>query len=293
MKKGFSRERLKYKVNERFFDKWSSQMAYILGFTYADGNIYKTSLAWDLQTKDLKLLVKIRKAMGSNYPIIKRSESVRLRMSNRNLNISIAGKGLIEKKAKRVELPKIPQEYISHFIRGFLDGDGWIVKRNKRNEVDLGFVSGNRNFLESLSKVINKEIGISGRVREKNKITSNGFKSTTYLMEYYSSKAVRVADWLYGGLTPNEIYLDRKYKKYLAAKELSNFLASGTKKVRVIQKNLGEPLKVTHRNMYINKHLDGVQIAKTLGVHSSSVYRWLERFGIKYPIHRNLTYGQI
>ena len=39
----FSRNRLKYSVNEKFFDKWNSQMAYVLGFSYSDGNIYKTS----------------------------------------------------------------------------------------------------------------------------------------------------------------------------------------------------------------------------------------------------------
>ena len=57
MKTGFNRNRLKYSVNEKFFDKWTSQMAYILGFTFADGNIYKTSLAWDIQKRDLNLLI--------------------------------------------------------------------------------------------------------------------------------------------------------------------------------------------------------------------------------------------
>ena len=40
-----------YKINEDFFNKWSSQMAYILGFTCADGNVYGRSLSWDLSDK--------------------------------------------------------------------------------------------------------------------------------------------------------------------------------------------------------------------------------------------------
>ena len=30
---------IKHKVNENFFKKWSSNMAYILGYIYADGNL--------------------------------------------------------------------------------------------------------------------------------------------------------------------------------------------------------------------------------------------------------------
>ena len=30
---------LKYPVNEKFFDAWSSEMAYVLGFIFADGSL--------------------------------------------------------------------------------------------------------------------------------------------------------------------------------------------------------------------------------------------------------------
>lgn len=281
MKPGFNRKGLKYKVNENFFDKWTSQMAYILGFTYADGNIYKTSLAWDIQTRDLELLLKIKKAMNSTYPITNRSNSVRLRMNNQKLIASALSKGLIEIKAKRMKLPNIPQRFASHFVRGFLDGDGWIVKRNNRNEVDLGFVSGNKIFLENLSSLILKSVGISGRVREKNKITPKGFKSTTYLMEFYSNNAIKVANWLYSDLKDEDLFLERKYKKYLEAVKLYEYINSGTREVvRTIQKKQGKSMKEILNDLYINKHLDGVQIASVLGVHSSSIYRWLHKTGV-------------
>ena len=59
-KTGFTRNKLKYSVDESFFDKWTRQMAYILGFTFADGNIHHTSLSWDLQKRDKEILVKIK-----------------------------------------------------------------------------------------------------------------------------------------------------------------------------------------------------------------------------------------
>ena len=292
MKTGFNRNRLKYSVNEKFFDKWTSQMAYILGFTFADGNIYKTSLAWDIQKRDLNLLINIKKAMGSTYPITNRSNSVRLRMSNQNLNKSVAAKGLIENKAKRMDLPEIPKKFASHFVRGFLDGDGWIVSRNNRNEVDLGFVSGNKIFLENISHLIYKNTEVSGRVREKNKITPKGFKSKTFLMEFYSNNSIKVANWIYSDLGSEDIFLERKYAKYLSAVELYKYLNSGASEIsRTIQRRLKKPMKDILNDLNKNKHLDGFQIADILGVHSSSVYRWLEKTGVKYVEHRKIVYG--
>ena len=287
----FTRNRLKYSVNEKFFDKWDSQMAYILGFTYSDGNIYKTSLAWDIQKRDRELLLKIKKAMNSTYPIIERPYSVRLRMSNQILIKGAINQGLIEKKSKRMNLPDIPKKFASHFIRGFLDGDGWIIKRNNRNEVDLGFVSGNRIFLKEISNLIYKSIGIFRKVREKSKITPNGYKSITYLLEYYSNNAIKVANWIYCDLSTKDLFLLRKYKSYLEFVKLYQYLNSGKNEItRKLQKVRGKSIKDILQELYVDNHMNAVQIANILQVHSSSIYRWLSDTGIRYPMHRKYLY---
>lgn len=288
----FSRNRLKYSVNEKFFDKWNSQMAYVLGFAYSDGNIYKNSLAWDIQKRDKDLLIKIKTVMNSTYPITERSHSVRLRMSNQFLIKGALKQGLIEKKSKRMNLPNIPKKFVSHFVRGFLDGDGWIVKRNYRNEVDLGFVSGNRVFLEELSKSIYKSTGINRKIREKSKITPNRFKSTTFLLEYYSNNAIKVANWIYGNMTSADIYLQRKYNKYLEFVKLYEYLNSGKNEIiRKIQKIYGKSMKDILQELYVDKGFSGQKISDILGVHSSSIYRWLAVAKIIYPVHKGLIYG--
>jgi hypothetical protein len=51
------------KINKDFFKKWSFEMAYILGFLFADGNIIHTKRAtwfWSLQITDKDILFKIR-----------------------------------------------------------------------------------------------------------------------------------------------------------------------------------------------------------------------------------------
>lgn len=266
-------------------------MAYVLGFTYSDGNIYKGSLSWDIQKRDVGLLKKIKKSMGCTNPIKERPHSVRLRISNQVLVKGAMKHGLIENKSKRIDLPNIPKKYAKDFVRGFLDGDGWIVKRNGRNEVDLGFVSGNRLFLENLSALIYKNTGILRKVREKVKITPKKFKSTTYLLEYYSNNAITVANWIYCKLRTKDLYLDRKYKSYLTYVKLYEYLNSGKKEMtRALQESFGKPLKDILNELFSYNNFSPIEMADVLGVHHSSIYRWLDRFNIRKVVHKNI-YG--
>ena len=63
----------KYQVNEQFFDKWSPEMSYILGYFAADGNMYQgpadKRIQFVTQPKDLNHLKKIKKIMCSQHPI--------------------------------------------------------------------------------------------------------------------------------------------------------------------------------------------------------------------------------
>ena len=161
----FRRGCLKYSINERFFKVWSRKMVYILGFTYADGNIYRTSLSWDVQKRDIDILEKINKAMHSTYEIKEqRKSSYRLRVNNQILISGAIKHGLLSKKNIRNEIPMIPRGLIKHFIRGYLDGDGWVVIRREKKEIDVGFASGNEAFLKDLNKVINDILNISGLI---------------------------------------------------------------------------------------------------------------------------------
>jgi len=278
----FSRNKLRYSVNEKFFDKWTAQVAYILGFTYADGNIYRTTLSWDIQKRDLDILERINKVLHSSYPIKERERSCRIKINNQILIKGALKRGLLPRKSFRIAFPKIPREFARHFIRGYLDGDGWIIHRSERNEVDLGFVCGNESFLQGLNEIIKKTLNVSGRVRTKTKITPTGLKSTTYHLEYYSSSAVEIADWLYRDLSKKDLYLKRKYLKYLEARRIYRIIWLKFRSKRQIQRAYGKSLRDVLSPLYLKKHLNGMQIAKVLETSKSSVYRWLEETGVKY-----------
>ena len=62
-------------LNEYYFRTWSSDMAYILGFLYTDGNIFKTCIRLKLQKRDNDILYNIAKRLDYNGKIYSTNEN--------------------------------------------------------------------------------------------------------------------------------------------------------------------------------------------------------------------------
>ena len=63
--------------NENFFKKWTPNMAYVLGFIYADGNLIHTKRGtwfWSLQITDKDILEEIKKALDSSHIVSKKKK---------------------------------------------------------------------------------------------------------------------------------------------------------------------------------------------------------------------------
>ena len=195
--------RFKYKVNYDFFKHWNPRMAYILGFAFADGNIYSLSLGWDLKN-DIELLKKINKAMGSNYPIEKRKNSFRLRISNPVILQDIQKLGVTPNKSKTCQLPAVPKIFFRDFIRGVLDGDGWVTIRKKKREISIGFCSGSFKFLRDLIERLNEFLSLTiNNLRIKKKTIKKGNLSVTYEIMWYAQNALKIIKFLYDDLVSN------------------------------------------------------------------------------------------
>lgn len=278
--------RYSYKVNTDFFKRWGPKMAYVLGFTFADGNVYKTSLAWDLKD-DKELLYKIHKAMESTYPIQKRKASFRLRINNPVLIQDLDTLGLYPNKTRNCKFPNVPKQLLNHFARGFLDGDGWISIREKKQEITVGFSNGSLSFLKNLALSLKNILLLNtARVRKRTKVTKRDIIAITYQADYYSSNAYGILKFLYDNLKKDDLFMKRKYKKQLKARELYEYIHSGDKKWREIERKFKISMQDLLHKLLLEKKLNGVQIAQELNVHSSSIYRWLERTGIRLPIKR-------
>lgn len=120
----------KYSLNEDYFKTWSNNMAYILGFFIADGMVARDTQMISFSQKEKYILKNIRYEMKSNHPIIKNKKTGIYIL---NLNSKIMRKDLIKlqgvmpNKAHQIKFPDVPNQFLSHFIRGFFDGDGFVT----------------------------------------------------------------------------------------------------------------------------------------------------------------------
>lgn len=163
------------KVNKNFFRKWSNEMAYVLGFIFADGNIIHTKRGtwfWSIQITDKEILEKIKKELNSTHKIsekkkIKNNKQLyRLQIGSKEMCADLIRLGLSERKSKTILLPKIPKKYFSDFLRGYFDGDGgvWVGLKNKNKKnyiINTYFTSGSMQFLFALKNSL-RDYGVCG-----------------------------------------------------------------------------------------------------------------------------------
>lgn len=225
----------RYKINTDFFQKWSLEMAYVLGFLYADGAIEDSKTSSRTQyitfsSKDKDILETIKRTLKSGHPIHCRpphkvlysngktyesAESYYLRIGSKRMYADLLEVGLLPNKSKIIRFPDdIPDKYLKHFIRGYFDGDGCVhIKkgRGKKRDIILKglnviFTSGSKLFLEGLSARINKFIKPN-----RNKICDS---HRAYQLRYSTSDSIKWFKFLYKN-TLKGLYLKRKFEIFI------------------------------------------------------------------------------
>jgi intein-encoded DNA endonuclease-like protein len=164
------------KIDKDFFKKWSYDMAYVLGFLFADGNIIKNKRGAhfiSFYSADLVLLKSIKKILKSEHKITKRKSinlhNYSIQIGSKEMYLDLITLGLQEKKTHRMKLPEMKKEYFAHFLRGYFDGDGnvWVGEIHKERKtthqtIRTSFTSCSFEFLKSLQDYISKLTSHSG-----------------------------------------------------------------------------------------------------------------------------------
>ena len=205
-------------------------MAYVLGFFVADGSMTKNKRGAhfiEFYITDKNLLIKIKKLIGSDNKISVRNRkgnwktAYRLQIGSKKIFRDLLLLGMMPKKSKTLKLPKIPDEYFSHFVRGYFDGDGNVYAneynrkcRNKKSVTLLsGFTSGSERFLKKLHKKLKEVAHLSGGTL---------FESSGAHHLYYSVKdSCKLYEFMYN--TKGRLYLKRKknvFEKYFSKREI-------------------------------------------------------------------------
>lgn len=201
----------KYKINENFFDDINTQeKAYCLGLLYADGTNFRkrNSISISLQEQDKELLEKVCVAMGIDKPLYFEKnnksygqDSYRLNIVNKHMSEALNNIGMIPNKSLVLTFPTcIPNELMHHFLRGYLDGDGYI----SHGEDYTAEIMGTESFCLSIQEILLQQ-GIESKI-----YNTTLHKETPTRRLYIGRKEnfKKFIDYIYTDAT---IYLDRKY----------------------------------------------------------------------------------
>lgn len=226
---GLKREE-KYYYNKKYFkDILTSNQAYWLGFMYADGYVTsnkdktKYTVGIELNKDDYGHLIKFNKCIGGNVPVIYRirnghkvvdhyiekTEVCIIRLFCTEMAKDLICHGCCENKSLIKKEPiNVPDDLMHDFIRGYFDGNGSISysynKKVNKSYLRVTIETGSKDYADWFSNYLNI-------IGYKNTCLKDKF---AYKIQIHSKSNVNFLKYIYEN---SEVYLDRKYKKYLNA----------------------------------------------------------------------------
>lgn len=211
--------------NENVFDIIDTEeKAYWLGFIFADGYIYSSPLKnnsnridynFELCScgEDREHVQKFANFIEYHKPLkITKADKnghtrCRVCLSSRHLWNTLNNLGCTPNKSLTLKFPdkKIfkKQKFILDFIRGYIDGDGWITYTNKEHTKMCFGVLGTKKFISEIQSIFNTNYAIFQNNKDNNitmKLVITGSNGLILLHKLYKN---------------SNIYLERKYEKYL------------------------------------------------------------------------------
>lgn len=219
-----------YTCDYHYFDEINTEeKAYWLGFLTADGWINKSDKSnagvtgIELQYSDIEHLKKFNKSIGGNYKITDRWRTCSLskdqtktnhmcsiRIFSLTMYNALINQGFVKNKSYDFHMPHMSEDLIRHYIRGYFDGDGCFTFTNKT--FHISFITASKALNNDIVRILNS-VGLN--VTENNYV--NDFGTTMYRPEIYRQQdKINFLNWIY---EDTNIYLDRKYKKYLKIKK--------------------------------------------------------------------------
>lgn len=200
-------------INEGFFGKWSSEMAYILGLIATDGCISRSGTI-SLSINDEELLKKVKRVMNAKHKIRRSKHQEGLycfHFARPQLVKDLARLGILPRKSLNVSFPAVPDLFLIDFIRGVFDGDGSVYfdKRSRNYPVRANFVSSSKGFIEKLELSLRK-LGMPDRVIYEQP-TKNAI---SYMFRYGHRDSKKLFTLMYKD-AQNGLFLERKYNKFL------------------------------------------------------------------------------
>lgn len=202
----------KHTVNVNFFDDVATEeQAYWLGFLFADGSLSKNRITIRLKSGDKLHLELFKQHLNFSGSIVDTVKDTNYKKASEISSIEVNSTDLVRaltvylpvgKKSDKIQMPKLKTKLYKHFIRGYFDGDGFVLKKLSK----VGFCS-NITFLESMKDIFSE----NGLAECKDGYIGN--KSGLKYGELVFGKKVstKIMEWMY---TDASIYLKRKHDDF-------------------------------------------------------------------------------
>ena len=232
----------KYKVsfNEDYFSNVDSEnKAYFLGLIFADGYIRKRnknsfSLGLKLQSEDKYIIEKLQSELCAfSYKIQEEKNNFKgnykLEVQSNKLVTDLINLGIkFNKSYEELSIPHIDNIMFFHFLRGLIDGDGWIsIGKTEKVQIAIGMSS--IVFLQEIQKIL-LNYDIKSAIYKRDDSIKNVNWGVLYTLYISDNKSrLKLLNLLYNNST---IYLNRKYNKYIHANTvLSSKITKGLETV--------------------------------------------------------------
>lgn len=206
----------KHTFDTDFFLNLEGKQAYWLGFLYADGCIFDNKMMLGLSRKDEGHLKKFKQDIKATHPILrtewyskkysKTYKTSRFNIYSKSLCDSLRKIGCNERKSLTLTFPTlIPEASLSHFMRGYFDGDGGITAKTR-----VFSIIGTHAFLSKYLEILNKFCGL-----EKTTLTKATSCEMYYILYYGRENLRPIYNFLYSDdSTP---FLNRKKHEFRKA----------------------------------------------------------------------------
>ncbi|PYF05698.1 LAGLIDADG family homing endonuclease [Ureibacillus chungkukjangi] len=195
----------KHKVNEDFFKIWSHEMAWVFGLFVTDGTVSGNAHSINFAQKDERILKLVAKYMEVAYVVrpISTTRTVPILVINsKEIKNDLANLGVTSNKSLTLPFPDVPEEFMGSFVRGVVDGDGWVQDRG----YVMNITTASYNFAEGLYNIFKKW---NLKTEITNQLTNSGRK--VYRVWVKGKESIsELSRLIYNNCEENYVYTKRE-----------------------------------------------------------------------------------
>lgn len=212
------------RLNENYFSNIdTSNKAYFVGLLFADGSVEhdssrETMIRIQLLNEDKQLLEKFKSEISSDGKITDaKGNTCVFSVRSDQMAKDLEQFGIIPNKTYKTHfLPNnIPSVFLTDFLRGYVDGDGSLYFNTENNTFHLNVTSHYLTITDHFRDIVYQLLNTQERSKEHH----STFYNNTAKFTFNGLEAYQLASLLYKNAS---IYCQRKYDKYLLAKDKFN-----------------------------------------------------------------------